>query len=126
MEHQEFVSDAVSEMLAQGSVTKLPPGGKPMVVSPLRVVPKLGNNKFRLTINMRYTNRHLGKKVFKFEGLKDLADLAERGDHTVSYDLMSGYYHVGPHPRSWNFAGFCLKGQYYVYNCLPFGLPTTP
>jgi len=33
--------------------------------------------------------------------------LAERGDHAVSYDLMSGYYHVGLHPRSWTFVGFC-------------------
>jgi hypothetical protein len=90
------------------------------------VVPKRGNNKFRLTVNMRYVNRHLGKKVFKFEGLKDLADLAERGDHAVSYDLMSGYYHVGLHPRSRTFVGFCWKGQYYVYNCLPFGLSTAP
>ena len=84
MEHHEFVSGAVSEMLAEGVVTKQPPVEKPMVVSPLGVVPKRGNNKFRLIVNMRYVNRHLGKKVFKFEGLKDLADLAERGDHAVS------------------------------------------
>jgi len=97
-----------------------------MVVSPLGVVPNGGNNKFRLAINMRYVNRHLEKKVFKFEGLKDLADLAERGDHAVSYNLMSGYCHVGLHPRSRTFVGFCQKGQYYVYNCLPFGLSSTP
>jgi hypothetical protein len=88
-------------------VTRLPPGKKPMVVSPLGVVPKRKTNKFRLAVNMRYVNQHLGKKVFKFEGLKDLADLAERGDHAVSYDLMSGNYHMGLHPRSRTFAGFC-------------------
>ena len=76
-------------MLAAHAVTMLPPGDKPMVVSPLDVVPKRGTAKFRLTVNMRYANRHLGKKVFKFEGLKDLADLAERGDNAVSYGLMS-------------------------------------
>ncbi len=42
-------------------------------------------------MSMRYVNHHLGKKAFKFEGLKDLADLAEREDHAVSYDLLSGY-----------------------------------
>ena len=57
-------------------MTRLPPGEKPMVVSPLGVVPKRGNNGFRLTVNMRYVNRHVGKKVFKFEGQKDLADSA--------------------------------------------------
>ncbi len=78
-----------------------------MVVRPLGVVPKRGTGKFRLTVNLRYVKRHLGKKFFKFEGLKDLADLAKKGDHTVSYDLMSGYYHVGLSPRSRTFVGFC-------------------
>ncbi len=64
---------------------------------------------------MRYVNRHLGNKVFKFEGLKDLADdLAKIGDHAVSYDLMSGYSHVGFHPRSRTFVGFKWEGKYYV------------
>ncbi len=126
MEHQEFVSGVVLKMLAEGALTRLSPGKKPMVVSSLGVVPKRGNNKFRLTVNMSYVNRRLGKKVLKFEGLKDLVDLAERGDHAVFYDLMSGYYHVALHPRSRTFVGFCWKGQYYVYSCLPFGLLTAP
>ena len=42
MEHQKFISGAVSEMLAEGFVTMLPPGKKPMVVSPSGVVPKCG------------------------------------------------------------------------------------
>ena len=79
-----------------------------------------------LTVNLRYVNRHLGKKVFKFEGLRDLADLAERGDRAVSYDLTSGYYHVGVHPVSRIFLGFHWAGRFYVYNCLPFGLSAAP
>ncbi len=105
-DHRDFVSTAVSEMLAANAVTLLPPGERPTVVSPLGVVPKRGTDKFRLTVNMRYVNRHLGRKVFKFEGLKDLSDLAEKGDYAVSYDLMSGYYHVGLHLRSRTFVGF--------------------
>ncbi len=89
MDNYEFVSGAVEDMLAVDAVTLLPPGEKPRVVSPLGVVPKRGSDKFRLTVNMRHVNKPLGKKAFKFEGLKDLADLAERGDYAVSYDLMS-------------------------------------
>jgi hypothetical protein len=106
LEHHEFVLGAVAKMLAENAVTELPPGEKTTVVSSLGVVPKRGTNKFCLTVNMRYVNRHLGKIVFKFAGLKDLADLAERGDHAVFYDLMSGYYHVDLHPRSRTFVGF--------------------
>jgi len=68
-------------MLAANAVTLLPPGEKPTVVRPLGVVPKRGTEKFRLTVNMRYVNRRLGRKVFKFEGLKDVSDLAEKGDY---------------------------------------------
>jgi hypothetical protein len=93
-------------MLAAHVVTLLPPGEKPTVVSSLGVVPKRGTSKFRQTVNMRYVYRHLGKKVFKFEGLKDMAGMAERGDHAFFYDLMSGYYHLGLHPMSRTFVGF--------------------
>ena len=74
--------------------------------------PKKGAGKFGLTVNMVDVNGNLGKKAFNFEGLKDLSDLAVRGDHAVSYDLMSGYYHVGLHPRSRTFVGFMWEGQY--------------
>ena len=73
--HGEFVSSAIEEMLLAGAVTRLPLGARPAVVSPLGVVPKPRSEKFRLIINMRYVNRHLIKRVFKFEGLEDLADL---------------------------------------------------
>jgi hypothetical protein len=75
---------------------------------------------------MRYVNDHLAKRVFKFEGLSDLPDMSEKGDYSLSYDLTSGYYDVALHPHSRRFVGFCWKGVYYQYNCLPFGLSTAP
>jgi hypothetical protein len=75
---------------------------------------------------MRYVNEHLAKRVFKFEGLSDLSDMAEKGDYCVAYDLTSGYYHVSLHPDSQRFVGFNWKGVYYQYNCLSFGLSTAP
>jgi hypothetical protein len=60
LEHREFVSGMVAEMLAADAVTLLPPGEKPWVVSPLGVVPKARTGKFRLTVNMWFVNRHLG------------------------------------------------------------------
>ncbi len=69
LEHREFVSGEVAEMLAADAVPLLPPREKPWVVSPLGVVPKARIGKFRLTVSMRFVNRYLGDRAFKFEGL---------------------------------------------------------
>jgi hypothetical protein len=113
-------------MLAARAISILPKGERPKVMSPLGVVPKGTEEKFRLVINMRYVNKYLVKKMFKFEGLNHLSDLAEKGDHAVSFDLTSGYYHMELHPRTRTHNGFEWKGSYYFYNCLPFGLATAP
>ena len=84
----------------------MPPREKPWVVSPLGVVPIAKTGKFRLTVNMWFVNRHVWDKIFKLEGLKDLADLAEKGDYAVSYDLISGHYHVGLFQASRTYVGF--------------------
>ena len=52
--------------------------------------------------------------------------MAGRGDYAVSYDLMSGYYHVGLSHASRTYVGFKWEGNYYVCNCLSFGLSTVP
>ena len=120
------MNDAIKEMVEAGAFTRLPRGQRPTVVSPIGVVAKPHSEKFRLVINTRYVNKHLAKKVFKFEGLGDLADIAEKGDHSVSYDLKSAYYHVGLHPMSRRFVGIKWEGVYYEYTCLAFGLSTAP
>ncbi len=86
-QHKGFVNDAIKEMVESGALTRLPRGHRPTVVSPIGVVAKPHSDKFRLVINMRYVNKHLAKNVFKFKGLVDLVDMAEKGDHSVSYDL---------------------------------------
>ena len=81
-------------MLATGAISILPKLERPIVVIPLGVVPKGTERKFRLIINTRYVNQNLVKKKFKFEGLKGMGNLAEKGDHAVSIDLTAMYYHV--------------------------------
>ncbi len=81
-------------MLEAGAVSVLPSGILPIVVSPLGVVPKPRTDKLRRVVNMKYANEHLAKRVFKFEGLSDISDMAEKCDWSVAYDLTSGYYHV--------------------------------
>jgi hypothetical protein len=65
-------------MLEAGAVSILPSGVLPTIISPLGVVPKPNSEKLRLVVNMKYVNMHLSKRVFKFEGLADLPDMAKK------------------------------------------------
>ena len=121
--HASFVSSAVYEMFAAGAISIMPKGERPEVVSPLGVFPKGTEGMFRLIINMCYVIEHLVKQKFKFEGLKDLANMAEKGDHAVSFDLTSGYYHVGLHPRTRSSRGSSGRAAITSFSALPLGWP---
>jgi len=56
--HESFVTSAVKEMLAAGAISTLPKGERPEVVSPLGVVTKGTEGKFRLIIDMKYVNEY--------------------------------------------------------------------
>jgi hypothetical protein len=89
-EHRDFVTKAIADMVEAGAASALPTGVIPTVVSPLGVVPKPHSDILRLIVNMRYVNEHLVKRVFKIEGLLDIADMASKGNNSISYDLTSG------------------------------------
>ena len=112
-------------MLAAGAISIMPKGERPEVVSPLGVVPKGTKGKFMLIISRSYVNEHLAKQKFKFEGLRGLTDMAEKGDHAVSFDLTSGYYHVDLHPRTRTFTGSEWKGPSGVTSTTAFPLGWT-
>jgi hypothetical protein len=100
-------------MVEAGADSALPIGVIPTVVSPLGVVPKPHSDKLLLIVNTRYANNHLVKRVFKFKGLPDIADMADKEDYSMSYNLTSGYYHMALHSNYRLILGFKWKGQYY-------------
>jgi len=79
LENNEFVTKAISDMVEASAASALPTCVIPTVVSPLGDVPKPHSEKLRLVVNMRYANIHLVKRVFNFEGLSDVADMANKG-----------------------------------------------
>ncbi len=113
-------------MVESGAASALPTIGIPTAVSPLGDFPKPHSNMLRLIANIIYVNKHITIRVFKFKGLSDIANIAEKGDFSLSYYLTSGYYHVALHPESRRFVEFKWKGIYYQYNCLTFWLSTAP
>ncbi len=57
LQHKEFVTNAVKELLRSKVISVAL--HKPVVVSPLGVVPKKGEAKYRLIFDGRYVNEHL-------------------------------------------------------------------
>ena len=80
LENREFVTKAISDIIEAGATSALPTGVIPTVVNLFGVVPKPHSEKLRLIVNTRYVNNILVKRVFKFEGLSDIADMANKGD----------------------------------------------
>jgi len=126
LDNQNSVTKAISDMIEAGAASVISLCVRPALVSPLGVVAKPHFEKLQLINNTMYVNKYLTKRVFKLEGLSDLADMAETCDYSISYDLTSGYYHVALHQDSRRFVGFKWKGMHCQYNCLPFGLSTAP
>ena len=90
--HRSFVDEAVSELLSANAIRQV--FHTPAVVSPLGVVPKIGTNKFRLIVNLRYVNKAMVIPRFRLESVSELSDLMELGDFMISFDLKSGFWHV--------------------------------
>jgi len=65
--HKKIVTKAISKILKAGAASVYPPCARhAVIISPLGVVPKPNSDKIHLIVNMRYVNRHLVKRVFKF------------------------------------------------------------
>ena len=72
-------------------------------------------------------NEYLVKRKFKFEGMKNLSNLAEKGTTNSPLILPPGIImYVELYHRTRTYTRFAWKGNYYFYNCLPFGLAMAP
>lgn len=124
LQHHSFVTTAVAELVKTHVVSVV--HTRPLVVSPLGVVPKRGESKYRLIFDGRYINDHLVIPTFKYETLSCIPDWAQLGDYCFTVDLTAGFHHLELHPDSIPYMGFQWNGVYYVYNCSPFGIATAP
>jgi hypothetical protein len=89
------------------------------IVSPLGVVPK-PPDKFRLILDLRFLNSFLQITKFRYESIKEGANLCQQDDLLFTVDLKSGYHHIDIHSDFWQYLSFQWRGQYYVFT--PFGL----
>jgi hypothetical protein len=77
-------------------------------VSRCHLVPKPGQNNYRVVIDFRHLNRFMVEKGCRYETLKALRNLTRTGDFYCSIDLKDGYHAVAVHPDDRKYFTFDL------------------
>ena len=81
-------------------------------------------------MDLSYLNQFLTVPKFKFEDIRSVKDLFQKGDYFFKFDIHKGYYHINifePHVTYLAFS-WIIDGQvtYFAYTVLVFGLSTAP
>ena len=63
---------------------------------------------------------------FRQEGIKSVADLIEPNYQLVTVDLKDGFHHVRIHVEFQKYLGVSWRGNYYMWQVLPFGVQCAP
>ena len=102
------------------------PGKCDKYVSKAFLVPKPGG-KWRLVIDLRHLNSFCREEKTRFETLRKLKRMMNKGDWMVSFDLQDGYHCISIHPDHRKFMTFQLpSGELIQMSGLPFGLSASP
>ena len=128
LEHSDFVSSAVCDLLKMGLVSELLT--PPTVINPLSVSVN-SEGKPRLILDLRHVNSCIPKAKVRIEDWKVFLQYLSRGGYMYKFDLKSGYHHIDICRRHHQFLGFQwalggARSRYFCFTVLPFGLSSAP
>ena len=98
----------------------------PTWVSRMFLVPKPGNNKWRLIVDLRYVNTFCRDFPMKYETLKKMRNLSKVGNYMFSFDLQDGYYALGVKQSHRDYFTVNYRGQLWRLAGLPMGWNASP
>jgi len=125
-EEQELVLDTeVQELIKKGAIRVWSGKMEELFLANLFTVPKKGGT-WRPVLNLTNLNEFVRKESFKMEGLKDVRNILKKGDWMVKLDFKDAYFHIPMAEEHRRFIAFKWKGVPYVFNCLVFGLTSSP
>ena len=87
----------------------------PEVVNPLTVSVQSSGKK-RLILDLRYVNNHIWKTKIHFEDWTVALQYFRKNHFMFSFDLKSGYYHIGIYPEHCKYLSFAWdfgSGSHY-------------
>ena len=119
----DWVEEEIEKNVLRGSWREAQE--KPQHCAPAFIV-RRADGKRRVVIDLRFVNSHLRGRGVRYDTLKALRYLLPPGGFMISFDLESGYHHIGVHEDSQRYLGFQLAGRYFYCAALPFGLSTAP
>lgn len=81
--------------------------------------------KERLILDARFVNWwRLRYRPFGYQTARDCLAYMRQGWRQAKADLKAGYHHLLIYPEHRLYLGFQFEGRAYVYNALPFGVPS--
>ena len=91
-QHWTILSKHLSKFLEEGFVEEV--NKPPLVCSPLFIIPKREEGKWRVILDLRYINLWQKKVSFHNEGLDTLDHLLKRGDYMTKINISEGFHHI--------------------------------
>ena len=93
--------------------------------STLFLAPKK-NGKMRPVINLLPLNRYLVKKHFKMDSMKQVIQLVEKGNWSITLDLADAFFHLKIFKHHRQYLRFSFKGKVFQFRVLTFGPTVAP
>ena len=122
--NRSIVRNYLSSLEESGSISKV--NFKPLIVSPLNLVPK-SNGAPRLIHDLSRFNKFVsrGPKV-KHRNVFNLSKNFSNNKCFTKLDLRNGYFHIPIFPPHRTYFGFSFERQYFVFNVLCFRFSPAP
>lgn len=119
--YQRQLAEWLEDALARGIISH----SRSSFSSPLHIVPK-SNGTIRPCGDYRRFNSITKADVYPPPLVDDIFDKLEGAVIYTVIDLTSAFHNVLIHPDDRNYTAFSANGGLYHYNCLPFGLQSSP
>ena len=118
------VKKAIDSFLEKGVIKRCKESRRQYVSPYFLTLKPDGTNRFIL--NLKRLNKFVQSFHFKYEDLKTATKLIGTGCYMITLDIKDAFLLVPVHKSSQKYLRFRFQEKCYQFQCLPFGLSTSP
>jgi hypothetical protein len=119
-----FITKSIHKLKSFGAISSCTPS-EGQFLFPIFLVPKPDGSK-RFILNLKHLNKFLEPEHFKLEYRATVLNLMRPNCFMATIDLQDAYFMIPVADSYKKYLRFEFNGTLYEFNCLPFGLSTTP